>query len=193
MSQTISQTINDILFIKKSNYLFSLGILFLCQFLFLSTVQAKVFTINKSGDSQLNKETVKEIILDYENYCENGCKYKLTAVKENKKVEIVDPNHIFIWTYVDNIKAYKYFSYVEVIENAANKNKIIIRNSYPSSNEVKRLKNIYRLPHSTPFITAETLWTIEEKFDHNGNWSHTAVDYSGSFNASAAMSIFEGI
>lgn len=170
----------------KNKIIFS--VLFLGQFLFLSTVHARVFTIEKSADFQLRKEVIKEILIDYENYCESGCKYKLTGIQEMKKMEIVDPNHFFIWSHVDNIKTYKYFSYIEVIEGG--QNKVSIRNTYPSSNEVNRLSKVYRLPHSTPFIASETLWTIEEKFDSSGNWLHTSVNYSGKFTASAITSIF---
>ena len=107
------ERVSDFIFTKKKSYRFIFfSILFLNQFLLLSTVQAKIFNINKSADFQLRKEVIKEIILDYENYCEQGCKYKLTGIKEMKILEILDANHIFTWTYVDNIKKYKYFWFI---------------------------------------------------------------------------------
>ncbi|MBF0362368.1 MAG: hypothetical protein HQK49_15230 [Oligoflexia bacterium] len=174
------------MFKNVSKYFFT--IIFLSQFLFSANVDAKIFTITKNGDFKLRKNVIKEILLDYENYCNQGCKYKLTGIESIKKVEVVDANHMFIWTYVDNIKQYKYFSYIEVVANDLNK--VTIINTYPSWEEVDRLISSYQLSHSTPFVSGETIWTIEEKFDSQGNWSHTNVDYFSSFYASFLISIF---
>lgn len=207
----------------------------------MSVASANLFKGEKSKDYKLRLEQVQNIILDYENYCNKGCKYKLNGVKQLKIVERVSPTLFYIWMDVRNVKNFQYFSKVEVIavknkivraqnalqseraeegihdlqkegligdekaeeqkelendflnsENSEDGGKLEIITTYPSAEEVKYLTQKYRLAHQTPFISADSKWTLEEKLDASGNFVSTNVNYLGQFDSSMG-SIFNSI
>ncbi|MBF0298250.1 MAG: hypothetical protein HQK51_05995 [Oligoflexia bacterium] len=173
---------------KRKFYLvasIALSIFFMNSF-YVSNVDAKVFTTKKSKDLLLSKESLKKIILDYENFCEHGCKYKLSDVIESKILES-DKKHMYVWTHVGGEKEFGYFTYVEITE--AVDGKITMKESYPSNSEVTRLRTKYELKHN-PFFNAYTgIWTLKEKYTENRNFLATTTSYEGNFTYDSAFAI----
>ncbi len=148
-----------------SSFLFSLSL----------SVSAKVFTVEKSVQIPKRAEEIKQIVMDIENFCESGCRYKLSNVREFKIVEKEDENHIYSWMFVDSTKDSKTFSVTVV--NQDESGVITMETSYPSREKIRELKEKTGLSHNSFFDDITTKWTLKEIFDQNGEFVSTQVDY----------------
>jgi hypothetical protein len=138
-------------------------------------VGAKTFTVQKSEQIAKRMEELKEVMLDIENFCERGCRYKLSNVREFKIVEKEDENHIYSWMYVDSTRDSKSFTLTTI--SLDEQGVLKLESKYPERQKIKELKEKSGLSHSSVFDDVQTVWTMKEIFDENGQFVTTQVDY----------------
>ncbi|MBF0207816.1 MAG: hypothetical protein HQK53_13105 [Oligoflexia bacterium] len=166
----------------STSIFFTLAV-FLFVGIYSGQVIARDFHVDRKGNFKDSKDIIKNIILDYPSFGQDRHnRYKLSGVEEIRIVEKNDDNDFYIWTYVNDVKVYKYFSHIVVKES--NNGVITITNTVPTENSIRRLKNATGLPNFSFFNYSKVVWTIEEKKDLQGNFLYTHVYYVADFSAS---------
>lgn len=152
---------------------------------------AKVFTVSKTGTFTKRAEEIKEIIVDIENICDNGCKYKLSNVREIRPIEMQDENHFYTWYYIDAARDSYYYQENTITRPSASE--IVITSNFPTREKIKELKEKYTFGHKSLFDKIESRFDLKENFDGNGNFVNTSVSFSNKVvSDSTIIRIFSG-
>lgn len=158
---------------------------------FMSSAMAATFSVEDTVKIAKRISDLKEIILDVENTCSSGCRYKLSNVREMKLVEKINENHFYTWMYIAARRDSAQYSEVIVKETAPSE--MFISSNTPESSTIKRLKEKYGHSHFGIIDRIESNWTLKENFDSNGEFIDTSVKYyNKAISNSALIRLFSG-
>ena len=137
-----------------------------------TTYNSSNFIVEQSLKSVVNK------ITDYENICENNCKYKLKFVKKIKiiKDNTYQKNSFYIWTHIKSSLSSKFFSHIEIIKKGES---VFVIQKQVEDIIAKKLEKKTGLKHSPllkELVSSYELFTNNKKVHVNYT---IEVGYSG--------------
>ena len=113
--------------------------------------------VEVSSRTHHSPEAILEAVTDYDNACDNGCKYRIKGLQETKVLED-DGDSQIVWQQINNVRTVKQFLVNEVgtLEDGT----MIFSSRIPENKRLEELKAKYDLPHSTPFRSMKLLWEV---------------------------------
>lgn len=112
------------------------------------------FVAKASGLVQVSAQHVLDVLIDTENTCESGCRYRAPSIERSVIVKKIDDSSFFSWTFVDEFMDSKYFSKMVREENA-------VRFMTPTKDDIRAMVTT-EFKHDPIFYTRSGVWTVEE-------------------------------
>ena len=118
--------------------------------------------VEVSSTTRHSPKAILDAVTDYENACDNGCKYRVKGLKETKVLED-DGDRQVVWQQINNVRTVKQFLVNEVrtLEDGT----MILSSQIPENKTLEELKAKYDLPHSTPFRSMKLVWEARTSKD----------------------------
>lgn len=129
-------------------------------------------SFNFSKTERIPKSLIqlKEILLDYENFCMRGCKYTISHLKTLKVLEEIQgegEKTFTLWDEVEGLGGIATYHSVKLTETADGQHLETI-STIPSAEVRTELRQKYGLAHKTPFSSMEVTWEINQMNDAQG-------------------------
>jgi hypothetical protein len=145
--------------------------------------------VKKEKLSSNTAEELKGILLDFENFCEEGCAYHINGVIETK-ILTSDENKILLWQSLKGYQPINHYVQVSIEEREDQQVKSIITLRYPLPEDISTLESKYQKKHHSIFNDFLTRWSFREIKDQNQNFIHTEVIYFSEVSSPIIASAF---
>jgi hypothetical protein len=130
--------------------------LFACVLFARNSFAAEAET-SRTGAFDKSPDDILDVLTDYENTCDSGCRYSLPGLKETK-VQSTDDSKSVVWQKIVNIQTVTQF----VASNTSRRDDgtIVLSSNYPTATELAALKASTGLSHETAFSSMVVVWTM---------------------------------
>jgi hypothetical protein len=127
--------------------------------------QARDFSYQKSWIVAQRAQSIEEMLIDYDNYCDQGCKYRYPSVRQALTVSFWRrPRSFYVWTFVENIQNSKWFSHVTISKAG---DQTIVRFTMITDDRIRTLERFTGKPHRPLFDACQTEYQIRELSSDN--------------------------
>ena len=99
-----------------------------------------------------------DILVDYENTCNEGCTYRVKGLSETRVLEKTDTQAV-IWQRINDVRTVEQFV-MNTIKRNAETGEITMASSYPSAQEIASLTQKTNLRHNGAFKSMIMNWRL---------------------------------
>ena len=126
--------------------------------LYSLNANAGEFTVVKDQNFAISPVEILDILVDYENSCDEGCAYRVKGLTETKVLEKTENQHL-IWQKIKDVRTVEQF-----VQNTISRNpesgEISMVSEYPSAKDLAVLKQKTNLSHNGGFKAMNITWRI---------------------------------
>jgi hypothetical protein len=131
--------------------------LFACVFFARSSFAAEA-EASRTGSFDKSPQEILDVLTDFENTCDSGCRYSLPGLKETKVLSADDDKSV-VWQKIVNIQTVTQF--VAGTISRRDDGTIVLANDYPTAAEIAALEASTGLRHETAFRSMSVVWTMQ--------------------------------
>jgi hypothetical protein len=129
------------------------------------------------------------VLLDYERYCDSGCRYRYPSVKKTLIVpRWRHPQSFYVWTFVEDTKNSEWFSHVTVKRH---KDRTVVLFDMIKDKRIKKLERATGKPHDPVFETCTMRYEVREQFK-DGRFHNSVLTFTGHVEVTGLIAIFSG-
>lgn len=113
---------------------------------------------SRTGIFDKSPQDILDVLTDYGNTCDSGCRYSLPGLEETKVLSADDAKSV-VWQKIVNIQTVTQF----VASNTSRRDDgtIVLSSSYPAATELAALEASSGLSHQTAFSSMSVVWSMQ--------------------------------